>query len=169
MMIESVSVCAQPTTQRLTAGFHHSFSDATKEISLHRIPKVRQAYKLEDPSAAIPPPPLPIRPVNLQFFPLSSSSRPVQYQQENTHTRSFTMHRAAFRPAARALSRHASPASRRFASTSPVDRPRSWKSSALRWGLAGGAIYYYSTSSVFAEEPARTSFLTTNSNGTEHN
>ncbi|KAK0390141.1 hypothetical protein NLU13_3714 [Sarocladium strictum] len=65
------------------------------------------------------------------------------------------MHRAAFRPAARALARHAaSPASRRFASTSPVDRPRSWKSSALRWGLAGGALYYYSTSSVFAEEPA---------------
>lgn len=66
------------------------------------------------------------------------------------------MHRAALRPAARALSRHAtSPASRRLASTSPVDRPRSWKSSALRWGLAGGALYYYSTSSVFAEEPAR--------------
>ncbi|POR31365.1 Intermembrane space import and assembly protein 40 [Tolypocladium paradoxum] len=42
---------------------------------------------------------------------------------------------------------------RRFASTaSPADRPRSWKGSALRWGLAVGAVYYYSTSSVFADE-----------------
>ncbi|KAK2606019.1 Oxidoreductase [Conoideocrella luteorostrata] len=46
-------------------------------------------------------------------------------------------------------------ASRRFASTaSPADRSRSWKSSALRWGLAIGAVYYYNTSSVFAEEAA---------------
>ncbi|KAJ6440595.1 mitochondrial intermembrane space import and assembly protein [Purpureocillium lavendulum] len=44
-------------------------------------------------------------------------------------------------------------APRRFASTaSPADKPRSWKSSALRWGLAVGAVYYYNTSSVFADE-----------------
>ncbi|RYO74639.1 hypothetical protein DL764_010792 [Monosporascus ibericus] len=42
---------------------------------------------------------------------------------------------------------------RRFASTSPADKPRSWKSSALRWGLAIGALYYYNTSNAFAEEP----------------
>ncbi|KAI3319454.1 hypothetical protein HD806DRAFT_509030 [Xylariaceae sp. AK1471] len=42
---------------------------------------------------------------------------------------------------------------RRFASTSPADKRRSWKSSALRWGLAVGAVYWYSTSAVFAEEP----------------
>lgn len=73
------------------------------------------------------------------------------------HPETFlAMHRAALRPAARAFCRNAaSPASRRLASTSPVDRPRSWKSSALRWGLAGGALYYYSTSNVFAEEPQR--------------
>ncbi|KAG5977240.1 hypothetical protein E4U55_006954 [Claviceps digitariae] len=42
---------------------------------------------------------------------------------------------------------------RRLASkTSPADRPRSWKSSALRWGLAIAAVYYYNTSTVFAEE-----------------
>ncbi|QUC16347.1 uncharacterized protein UV8b_00588 [Ustilaginoidea virens] len=46
-------------------------------------------------------------------------------------------------------------APRRFASTAaPADRPRSWKSSGLRWALAIGAVYYYNTSSVFAEETA---------------
>ncbi|KAI9172617.1 mitochondrial intermembrane space import and assembly protein [Paramyrothecium foliicola] len=44
-------------------------------------------------------------------------------------------------------------APRRFASTaSPADKPRSWKGSAVRWGLAVGAVYYYSTSPVFADE-----------------
>ncbi|CAJ2512572.1 Uu.00g055870.m01.CDS01 [Anthostomella pinea] len=42
---------------------------------------------------------------------------------------------------------------RRFASTSPADKKRSWKSSAVRWGLALGAVYWYSTSAAFAEEP----------------
>ncbi|KAI1172000.1 hypothetical protein F4777DRAFT_563458 [Nemania sp. FL0916] len=42
---------------------------------------------------------------------------------------------------------------RRFASTAPADKKRSWKSSAVRWGLAIGAVYMYSTSAVFAEEP----------------
>ncbi|RYP51067.1 hypothetical protein DL768_003511 [Monosporascus sp. mg162] len=42
---------------------------------------------------------------------------------------------------------------RRFASTSPADKPRSWKSSAVRLGLAIGALYYYNTSNAFAEEP----------------
>ena len=62
------------------------------------------------------------------------------------------MHRVAVRSAARqVLGRRAAP--RRFASTaSPADRPRSWKSSALRWGLAVSAVYYYNTSSVFADE-----------------
>lgn len=44
-------------------------------------------------------------------------------------------------------------APRRFASTaSPADKGRSWKSSALRWGVAVGAVYYYSTNAVFADE-----------------
>ncbi|TVY83093.1 Mitochondrial intermembrane space import and assembly protein [Lachnellula suecica] len=42
----------------------------------------------------------------------------------------------------------------RFLSTAPPTRQsRSWKSSAARWGLAVGGIYYYNTSNVFAEEP----------------
>lgn len=44
-------------------------------------------------------------------------------------------------------------APRRFASTTPADKKRSWKSSTVRWGLAIGAVYWYSTSAVFAEEP----------------
>lgn len=43
---------------------------------------------------------------------------------------------------------------RRFLSTTPPARKsRSWKSSAARWGLAVGAVYYYNTSTLFAEEP----------------
>ncbi|KAI0007651.1 hypothetical protein F4779DRAFT_590822 [Xylariaceae sp. FL0662B] len=45
---------------------------------------------------------------------------------------------------------------RRFASTSPANTKRSWKSSLARWGLAAGAVYWYSTSAVFAEEPQPT-------------
>ncbi|KAM0283981.1 hypothetical protein ACHAQH_002176 [Verticillium albo-atrum] len=45
-------------------------------------------------------------------------------------------------------------APRRFASTAPADKPRTWKGSALRWGLAGAAVYYYNTSTIFADEPA---------------
>ncbi|UNI15913.1 Oxidoreductase [Purpureocillium takamizusanense] len=68
------------------------------------------------------------------------------------------MYRAAVRSASRqalgGMSRATGRvAPRRFASTaSAADKPRSWKSSALRWGLAVGAVYYYNTSSVFADE-----------------
>ncbi|KAK7998226.1 AMP dependent ligase/synthetase [Apiospora arundinis] len=47
-------------------------------------------------------------------------------------------------------------APRRFASTTPANKKRSWKGSAVRWGLAVGAVYYYSTSPAFAEEPQPT-------------
>ncbi|KAI9825513.1 MAG: hypothetical protein M1819_000505 [Sarea resinae] len=69
-----------------------------------------------------------------------------------------------FRPASRTLlqrslaphivRRSAQPA-RRFLSTAPpAQKARSsWKGTALRWGLAAGAVYYYNTSSVFADEP----------------
>ncbi|OQE80926.1 hypothetical protein PENNAL_c0043G02737 [Penicillium nalgiovense] len=62
-----------------------------------------------------------------------------------------------FRPAARALARAPTvaartPANRRLISTGPT-KSRSWKNTFLRLGLAGGAIYYYNTSSVFSEEP----------------
>lgn len=64
-----------------------------------------------------------------------------------------------FRPAARALARAPAvaargPASTRLISTGPAPKSRSWKSTALRLGLAVGAVYYYNTSSVFAEEPS---------------
>ncbi|KAK1955666.1 CHCH domain-containing protein [Colletotrichum sublineola] len=67
------------------------------------------------------------------------------------------MYRSAVRSTPRALSAarqsaiRAAP--RRFASTTPADKPRSWKGTALRWGLAAGAVYWYNTSPVFAEEP----------------
>ncbi|KAK1246543.1 hypothetical protein MKX08_000345 [Trichoderma sp. CBMAI-0020] len=61
--------------------------------------------------------------------------------------------RNASRPAAGTLRTAAlRTAPRRFASTAPADRSRSWKSSALRWGLAVAGVYYYNTSSVFADE-----------------
>ncbi|PNP43973.1 hypothetical protein TGAMA5MH_04258 [Trichoderma gamsii] len=61
--------------------------------------------------------------------------------------------RNASRPAASTLRTAAiRTAPRRFASTAPADRSRSWKSSALRWGLAVAGVYYYNTSSVFADE-----------------
>ncbi|KAI1626496.1 chromosome transmission fidelity protein 18 [Exophiala viscosa] len=67
-----------------------------------------------------------------------------------------------FRPAATTVLRSAAQSSfaparttagKRFASTSRVNARRSWKSSALRWGVAIAGIYYYNTSPVFAEQP----------------
>ncbi|KAI0965775.1 hypothetical protein F4678DRAFT_451680 [Xylaria arbuscula] len=70
------------------------------------------------------------------------------------------MYRAALRSAPRIASplrqSRAAASGRRFASTVPGDKRRSWKSSAARWGLAVGAVYWYSTSTVFAEEPTLT-------------
>ncbi|OOQ83848.1 Mitochondrial intermembrane space import and assembly protein 40 [Penicillium brasilianum] len=65
-----------------------------------------------------------------------------------------------FRPVARALARAPavaarSPASTRLISTAgPTSKSRSWKNTFVRLGLAGGAIYYYNTSSAFAQEPS---------------
>ncbi|KAG6028623.1 hypothetical protein E4U40_000915 [Claviceps sp. LM458 group G5] len=67
------------------------------------------------------------------------------------------MYRSGLRTASRqALSSLRAPACRsaprRLASTaSPADRPSTWKGSALRWGLAFAAVYYYNTSTVFAD------------------
>ncbi|KAI1362042.1 hypothetical protein F5Y08DRAFT_285898 [Xylaria arbuscula] len=73
------------------------------------------------------------------------------------------MYRAALRSAPRTIgplrqssSRTTAASGRRFASTAPADKRRSWKSSAVRWGLAVGVVYWYSTSAVFAEEPRLT-------------
>ena len=67
-----------------------------------------------------------------------------------------------YRPASRALLRAAqgslapgrTVSGRRFLTTEPTHlRPRRWKSSALRWGLAIAGIYFYNTSSAFADQP----------------
>ena len=42
--------------------------------------------------------------------------------------------------------------SRRFLSTAPADKKRTWKGAALRWGVAIGAVYFYNTSAIFADE-----------------
>jgi intermembrane space import and assembly protein 40 len=67
------------------------------------------------------------------------------------------MFRTALPRVSRALP-HNAPAAKRFLTTAPPHKTsRSWKNSAARWTLAGGLIYYYNTSTVFAEEPACTS------------
>ncbi|KAI1413964.1 hypothetical protein F5Y13DRAFT_160416 [Hypoxylon sp. FL1857] len=70
------------------------------------------------------------------------------------------MYRSALRVAPRVANTLRQPtlltSSRRFISTSPTNKKRSWKSAAARWGLAAGAVYWYSTSTVFAEEPLPT-------------
>jgi len=80
----------------------------------------------------------------------------------------FTASPTMYRPAARSALRSAQSsrglarmmADRRFISTeAPHLRSRSWKNSALRWGIAAAGIYYYNTSPVFAEQPqSSTSF-----------
>ncbi|MCJ1444947.1 MAG: Oxidoreductase [Stictis urceolatum] len=43
----------------------------------------------------------------------------------------------------------------RYLSTAPPHlKSRSWRNSAARWGIAVAGIYYYNTSTLFAEEPA---------------
>ncbi|KAE8378480.1 hypothetical protein BDV26DRAFT_261514 [Aspergillus bertholletiae] len=77
-----------------------------------------------------------------------------------------------FRPASRALLRAPAvargPASRRLISTAPAEsKPRSWKNSVVRLGLAAGAIYYYNTSNVFAENPSFSLSAQLNKNSAE--
>ncbi|KAL4792823.1 hypothetical protein BDV19DRAFT_367820 [Aspergillus venezuelensis] len=65
-----------------------------------------------------------------------------------------------FRPASRALLRApvarspVAPPARRFISSTSSGKSRSWKNTFVRLGLVGGAIYYYNTSSAFAETPS---------------
>lgn len=68
------------------------------------------------------------------------------------------MYRQSLRIATSSLARSANNQTapgRRFLTTAPPHKTsRSWKNAAVRWGLAGGLVYYYTTSQVFAEEPA---------------
>lgn len=52
-----------------------------------------------------------------------------------------------------ALSNSSRSANRFISTAPPAKNSRSWKSAAVRWGLAGAGVYYYNTSNVFAEEP----------------
>ncbi|POS71684.1 mitochondrial intermembrane space import and assembly protein 40 [Diaporthe helianthi] len=65
------------------------------------------------------------------------------------------MFRAAVRSTPRALRQPSftiASAGRRFASTAPADKRYTWKGTAARWGLAVGALYWYNTSPMFADE-----------------
>ncbi|KAI9737823.1 MAG: Oxidoreductase [Cirrosporium novae-zelandiae] len=42
---------------------------------------------------------------------------------------------------------------RRLLSTAPKRTSRNWKNTSLRWGLAAGIVYWYNTTSLFAEQP----------------
>jgi hypothetical protein len=66
------------------------------------------------------------------------------------------MYRTVLRSAAPSALRAARPTlasgSRRFASTAPAKKKGTWKGTGLRWGLAIGAVYFYNTSPLFADE-----------------
>lgn len=65
------------------------------------------------------------------------------------------MFRAAARSTPRALRQStvaSSATARRYASTAPADKRYTWKGTAARWGLAVGALYWYQTSPMFADE-----------------
>ncbi|XRM38502.1 Oxidoreductase [Aspergillus tubingensis] len=79
-----------------------------------------------------------------------------------------------FRSAPRAILRAPAaavrgPAARRLISTNtPADsKPRSWKNTAARLGLAIGAVYYYNTSPYFAQTPSFSLLSQSNSDSAE--
>ncbi|CAK7210844.1 Oxidoreductase [Sporothrix curviconia] len=74
------------------------------------------------------------------------------------------MYRASLRSSAqlaRAIRHPAvSGSARRFASTAAGSSSGTWKGSVARWSLAGGALYWYNTSPIFADEAARHDTIT---------
>lgn len=77
-----------------------------------------------------------------------------------------TMFRSASRAALRNTQSSLAPArtilssSKRYIGTAPPHlQSRSWRSSAVRWGIAIAGIYYYNTSAVFAENPENSMFI----------
>ena len=60
------------------------------------------------------------------------------------------------RPASLPASRVPTVVSRRAASTAAGPAKKgTWKGTAARWGVAVGAVYWYCTSPLFADDPAR--------------
>lgn len=99
-----------------------------------------------------PIPRLPPKQLNISLASSIKSISSVSFRQQPQK-----MFRSALPRVSRALP-HNAPAAKRFLTTAPPHKTsRSWKNSAARWTLAGGLIYYYNTSSVFAEEPICTS------------
>ncbi|PCH02098.1 CHCH [Penicillium occitanis (nom. inval.)] len=77
-------------------------------------------------------------------------------------TRRATLLLRNSKPTSNSITNHFATAQRRFASTEggntivpnpPAQKRRSWRNRFVRLGLAGGVIYFYNTSIVFAEEP----------------
>ena len=69
------------------------------------------------------------------------------------------MYRAALRSspsALRTIRPTVASGARRLASTAPAKKKGTWKGTGLRWGLAIGAVYFYNTSPIFADELPRT-------------
>ena len=58
--------------------------------------------------------------------------------------------RAAIRPTTTQIA--VSGSARRFASTGRAAKKGTWKGTAVRWGLAIGALYFYNTSPIFNDE-----------------
>lgn len=80
------------------------------------------------------------------------------------------MYRASLRSSAqiaRAIRHPAvSGAPRRFASTAAGSNSGTWKGTVARWGVAAGALYWYNTSPIFADETARHNALASRSTST---
>ena len=95
-----------------------------------------------------------------QIHPFECPSRHSLVQQFLSFVHLFTSP-IMYRPASNLLLRQSLPplrsaARHRFLTTAPPHQAsRSWKNSAARWGLGIAGVYYYNTSNVFAEEPAR--------------
>lgn len=109
--------------------------------------KNHDAYKTTQPLPKLRCPP--------RTFPLSHSTLA---EPSKVAAISPSMFKSALRATPRriASSRTAltrSSARRLLSTAPPSQKSRSWKSSAVRWGLAGAGVYYYNTSNVFAEEP----------------
>jgi hypothetical protein len=76
------------------------------------------------------------------------------------HRPHLAMYRTALRSSPSALRAirpiTLSSASRRLVSTSAAAKKGTWKGTGLRWALAIGAVYFYNTSPIFADELPRT-------------
>lgn len=73
------------------------------------------------------------------------------------------MYRAALRSSSASLARAArqpvlAGGARRMLTTAPASKKPTWKGAFARWGVAIGAVYWYSTSPIFADEASSALF-----------